>query len=90
MSQSSTLYVGLDVHKARRRQAELPNAVTDIAWAAQVRLCARLRQHVKCRYPIHAYQHDQPSQQQPAASRSPFGFSRLFIIRVRAEQGSRC
>ena len=26
-----------------RRQAELPKAVTDIAWAAQVRLCARFR-----------------------------------------------
>lgn len=26
-----------------RRQTELPKAVTDIAWAAQVRLCARFR-----------------------------------------------
>jgi len=26
-----------------RRQADLPKAVTDIAWAAQLRLCARFR-----------------------------------------------
>ena len=26
-----------------RRQSELPKAITDLAWAAQLRLCARYR-----------------------------------------------
>jgi len=34
-----------------RRQAELPTAVTDIAWAAQLRLCARFRRLAARRLP---------------------------------------
>jgi hypothetical protein len=34
-----------------KRQAELPNAVTDIAWAAQLRLCERYRRLAARRVP---------------------------------------